>query len=248
MPLLADYVFAFVLLVVASIYEYVYFWPQFRAAVAANRADARVRAYRRGVTGQWLFAIVALVLWGAYARPWPLLLLALPRGWRLWLAIGVVVAAMGLLVLQLWSVARLSAERRVKAQPKLGNVAFMLPHTAREERWFVALAVTAGFCEELLYRGYLPWFFAPWLGHAGAMALVVVAFGVSHLYQGRKGAIRATLAGAIMAAIALLTGSLIPGMIAHALIDIGGGTVGYWLFREPALATSHAPSARSAPA
>jgi membrane protease YdiL (CAAX protease family) len=238
MPLLADWLFTFMLLVAASIYEYVYFWPQFRAAIAAGRPDARRRGYRRGITGQWLFTIGALVIWTVYARPWPLLRLALPGGWRLVFAIGVVLAATGLLVLQLWSVARLSAERRVANRPKLGNVAFMLPHTAQEERWFVALSTTAGFCEELLYRGYLPWFFAPWLGQVGAMAAVVLAFGLSHAYQGRNGAIRATIAGAVMAALALISGSLIPGMIAHALIDIGGGTVGYWLLREPAATTS----------
>lgn len=238
MPLRADYVFAFTLLVVASIYEYVSFWPQFRAAVAANRPDARIRAYRRGIGGQWLFAIAALVIWLVYARPWKDLLLTLPHGWRLGLGVGVVVAAVGLLVLQLWSVARLPLERRVKARPKLANIAFMVPHTARDERWFIALAVTAGFCEELLYRGYLPWFFAPWLGQVGAMAVVVLAFGVSHLYQGRRGAIRATIAGAVMAVSALLSGSLIPGMIAHALIDIGGGTAGYWLLREAGIETA----------
>ena len=87
-------------------------------------------------------------------------------------------------------------------------------------------------CEELLYRGYLVWFFAPWLGTVGAMAFVVAIFGVSHAYQGRKGAIRATLAGTVMAAIVLGTGSLIPAMIVHALIDIGGGIVGYLLLRD----------------
>jgi membrane protease YdiL (CAAX protease family) len=64
------------------------------------------------------------------------------------------------------------------------------------------------------------------------MAAIVVAFGISHAYQGRKGATRATIAGAVMAAMVLTSGSLIPAMIAHALIDIGGGTVGYWLQRE----------------
>ena len=66
------------------------------------------------------------------------------------------------------------------------------------------------------------------------MVLVVVAFGIGHSYQGRKGAIRATLAGAVMAIIVLSTNSLVPAMIVHALIDAGSGTVGYWILREPA--------------
>ena len=108
----------------------------------------------------------------------------------------------------------------------------MLPRTAGEHRWFIALSTTAGFCEELLYRGYLPWLFAPWLGRLGALLFVAVLFGTGHLYQGPKGAIRATVAGIVMVAIVLATNSLIPAMIAHALIDIGGGTVGYLLLRD----------------
>jgi CAAX protease family protein len=232
MPVAVDYVFAVVLVVVASLYEHFYFWPRFRADVAANRPGARPRAYRRGIIGQWLFAGTAIAIWMAHGRPWTALRLSLPHGGRLALGVAVVLAAVALMVLQLWSAGRLSPERRVAARPKLGNVTFMLPHTAREQSWFVALALTAGFCEELLYRGYLAWFFAPWLGSAGAMFLVVVAFGLGHSYQGRRGAIKATLAGAVMAAIVLASDSLIPAMIAHALVDIGGGTVGYWLLRE----------------
>ena len=38
--------------------------------------------------------------------------------------------------------------------------------------------------------------------------------------------------GAFMAALVLVTNSLIPAMIVHALIDIGSGTLGYWLLRD----------------
>ena len=242
MPGPMDWLFTFTLLVMATLYEYAYFWPRFRAGVAAGRADARPTAYRRGIIGQWLFAGTALVIWWANARPWPALRLAVPHGWRLAVAIGVVLAAIGLLVLQLWSVARLPVEHRIAARPKMANVAFMLPHTRQEERWFVGLSLTAGYCEELLFRGYLPWVFAPWLGSVGALAAVAVAFGASHFYQGRTGAIRATIAGFVMAAIAWISGSLIPGMIAHALIDIGGGTIGYWLLREQKVVNAPLPA------
>lgn len=238
MPVAVDFVFAVLLVVVASLFEHFYFWPRFRADVAAHRPGARPRAYRRGLIGQWLFAGAAIAIWMAHGRPWTALRLSLPHGARLALGVAFVLAAVALMALQLWSAWRLSPERRVAARPKLGGVAFMLPHTAQEQSWFVALALTAGFCEELLYRGYLAWFFAPWFGSAGAMFLVVVAFGLGHSYQGRRGAIRATLAGAVMAAIVLASDSLIPAMIAHALVDIGGGTLGYWLLREQASGAS----------
>src|SRR6185503_13664801 len=138
--------FVFLLVVVASVIEYVYFWPRVRAEVAAGKPSARVSAYRRGVLGEWAFTIAALAIWTAFARPWSAMRLGLPHGWRLGVGILFVLAAVGLVALQLWSVARLSVERRVAARPKLEKVAFILPRTAREQRWFLALSATAGFC------------------------------------------------------------------------------------------------------
>ena len=231
MPTVFDLGFV-VLVVVASILEHVSFWPRFRAAVAAERPDARVWAYQRILIGEWAFALAAIAIWTKHARSWHAMGLSLPHGWRMGVAIAFVIAALALTVVQLWSVLRLPIARRVAARPKLGSVAAMLPHTRAEEGWFLSLSLTAGFCEELLFRGYLAWFFAPWIGYAAAMSLAVVLFGLGHAYQGRKGATRATLAGAVMAVIALATGSIIPGIIVHALIDVGSGTVGYLLLRE----------------
>lgn len=247
MPSVVETVFVFLLVVVTSIFEYVYFWPRFRADVAAGKPGTRTRAYQKGIAGQWFFALGALVIWSRSARSWTALGFTTPHGWRFAVALVIVIAALALLGLQLWSVLRLSIERRIAARPQLGGVAFMLPRTRRDEAWFVALSVTAGFCEELLYRGYLPWFFSPWLGTTGALAAVVVLFGAGHIYQGRKGAIRATLAGAVMAGVFLVTGSLIPGMIAHALIDIGGGTIGYLILRDDDTVSERSRAERSAP-
>src|SRR5438477_6525952 len=210
MPVVVDFAFVFALLVVASIFEYAYFWPRFRAALAAGRPGARTRGYRRAVVGQWLFAVGALAIWTSHARPWNALRMTIPHGWRLVLGLALAVAAVALMLLQLFSVVRLSTAQRVAVRPKLGAVAFMLPRTRQDETWFLILSATAGFCEEFLYRGYLAWFFAPWLGGIGAMIAVVAIFGISHAYQGWKGAVKATIAGAVMAAIVLSTGSLIP--------------------------------------
>jgi membrane protease YdiL (CAAX protease family) len=231
MPTVFDLGFV-VLVVIASILEHVYFWPRFRSAVAAERPDARLWAYRRIVIGEWAIVLTAVAIWSNYGRSWRAMGLSLPDGWRLGVAIAFVMAALALIVLQLWSVLRLPIARRIAARPRLGSVASMLPRTGAEESWFIPLSLTAGFCEELIFRGYLVWFFAPWIGYTAAMALAVVLFGLGHAYQGRKGATRATLAGAAMAVITLASGSIIPAMIVHALIDVGSGTVGYLLLRD----------------
>jgi len=245
MPTIIDVVFAFVLLVAATVYEYKYFWPRFRSAVAGDKPGARAKAYLRIITGEWLLSLVALIIWERANRAWSDMGLTNPHGARLVIAIIIILLALALLGLQLWSVLRLPVERRVAARPKLGVLAFIVPRTASDHRLFVALSITAGFCEELLYRGYLPWLFAPWLGRVGALLVVAALFGAGHLYQGWRGALKATLTGVGFVAIVLATGSVIPAMIVHALIDIGGGTVGYWLLRD--YPTISAPPLSAAP-
>ena len=232
MPTPLDALFVFLFVVVASIAEHIWFWPGFKAETSADAPGARVRAYRRGIIGQWAFAIAAGAIWIARSRSLADLRLIPVPGWRLWLGAGLVALMLALVIAQLRAIARLSPEKRVAARPKLGAVAFLLPHNSQEFRWFTVLSATAGFCEELLYRGYLTWFLAPWTGEIGAFALVVVVFGLGHSYQGRKGAIRASMAGAVLSFVVLATGWLVPAMIIHALVDASGGTVGYWLFRE----------------
>jgi hypothetical protein len=243
-PTLIDIGFAILLIVVASVVEYLYFWPRFRAEAASERPGARRRAYRRIAIGEWGFALGALAIWRVYSRLWPVLGFATPHGWRAVVGGTIAVAGLALVTLQLWSVLRLPPATRVAVRPKLGALAFMLPRTRRELSWFLMVSATAGFCEELLYRGYLPWFFARWLGTIGAMTLAVLIFGVSHIYQGRAGVLKASIAGAVMAALVLVSGSLFPAMILHALIDASGGTVGYLLLRDypPVAVAARAPS------
>jgi membrane protease YdiL (CAAX protease family) len=106
---------------------------------------------------------------------------------------------------------------------QLRPVAALLPRTPAERRAFAGLAVTAGICEELLYRGFglaaLRWV-APGAGHAELIGLTAAAFGLAHLYQGAAGLALTALAGAYFAWIAIATGSLVPVMVLHALLDL----------------------------
>jgi membrane protease YdiL (CAAX protease family) len=89
---------------------------------------------------------------------------------------------------------------------------------------WLALAASAGFVEELVFRGYFQrqlgaWLGSPWLG----VAAQAVLFGVTHGYQGGILILRICLLGLIFGAAALLRRSLVPGMVAHAATDIIGG-------------------------
>jgi uncharacterized protein len=92
----------------------------------------------------------------------------------------------------------------------------------------VAVSLTAGICEEVLFRGDFIWSFEPWLGWWGAAGLSLPFFAAAHAYQGLNGAIRCAIVGAVLTLVVAIFGSLLPAIALHAVIDIGSGTIA-WL-------------------
>ena len=102
----------------------------------------------------------------------------------------------------------------------------ILPHTPLEQAAFVGLAATAGFCEELIYRGYLQSQFAAWTGSLSiALILQGIVFGASHAYQGFGQVLIITVYGCMYGLLAAWRKSLRPGMIAHFLQDAISGLI-----------------------
>lgn len=99
----------------------------------------------------------------------------------------------------------------------------LLPRTQEEKGVFVILSIAAGTGEEVAYRGYAIPVLASILGLPGAVLLSSAVFGVLHAYQGPLGILRTTVMGLILALGFILSGSLIPAVIAHTLIDVIAG-------------------------
>jgi membrane protease YdiL (CAAX protease family) len=109
------------------------------------------------------------------------------------------------------------------AEPQAHATLALLPRTAGERRLFTVVGVTAGVCEEWLYRGFFLAVVAALAGGLSTGLLVVVAalaFGLAHAYQGPVGILTTGLLGGVMAALYLQTGSLLPPVLLHALIDL----------------------------
>ena len=104
----------------------------------------------------------------------------------------------------------------------------LLPQNWAEVAVFVVLAVTAGFCEEFIFRGYLQRQFLAWTGTAWiAIVLQAIVFGSAHLYQGWRSTVAITVYGALFGILAWYRKSLRPGMIQHAAQDSLAGIAGY---------------------
>ena len=100
----------------------------------------------------------------------------------------------------------------------------LLPQTTRERFAFAGLSVTAGVCEELIFRGFLLVALTRASGSVlAAVAVSTLVFGWAHAYQQAAGAVRAGTLGLLLALPPVFAGTIIPSMIAHTCIDLIGG-------------------------
>jgi membrane protease YdiL (CAAX protease family) len=100
------------------------------------------------------------------------------------------------------------------------------PAFGREMWVFAVVSLTAGICEELLYRGWLVNLLRVATGSVWiAVGLGAAVFGVAHAYQGTKGMLRTSFIGLQLALLFVYVDSLIPGQVLHAGVDLVAGFV-----------------------
>lgn len=200
---------------------------RFEAALGRD-PRARVWLYQRLLLLEWgLAALAAGVVWVAPGVGWSELGFRRPAGSLSVVAVAVALAVVVALVLTTRAV-RIAARRRPGAGepftiPAPPAVAALVPRTVPERRWFAAVAVTAGCCEELLYRGLLFAVLsalAP--GLPGWLLVLIggVAFGMAHAYQGASGVVATGAVGAVLTALYLLSGSLLLPILVHVAVDL----------------------------
>jgi len=100
------------------------------------------------------------------------------------------------------------------------SVQFLLPETSLEMALWMLLSITAGICEEAIYRGYLQRQLGAltrnaWVG----IVISAAAFGGAHLYQGVRRAAVIAVSGVLFGWFAEWRKTVRPGMFAHALQD-----------------------------
>lgn len=99
--------------------------------------------------------------------------------------------------------------------------AYLIPRTPAEYWWWVALSVTAGICEESIYRGWLMTrlrcFTKTW---TTPVMLSSIAFGIAHAYQGEGNVTLVIVYSLLLSILFLWRRALAPGIIAHALNNL----------------------------
>jgi membrane protease YdiL (CAAX protease family) len=231
MTMLPDLLYLVLLAVVWPLITHFVYWPAFRRLSRTDPAWTRRWLWASAMGDQWSLVAFGTALWMASYRSWTSFGFSVPEGWRLWTSIALFLLLAAYYVRAVATLAR-SADERARLRQQLGALTDVIPHTRTEVYWFGGVSLTAGFCEEFLYRGYFIWVFAPWLGWWGAAALSLSFFAVGHLYQGWTGVLRTGMVGAFFTLIVGILDSLWPAIALHALVDLSGGVMAWLVLRE----------------
>jgi hypothetical protein len=182
----------------------------------------RITVYLLTLGWEWL--LVAYIIWGARKRNTTLRDLVGGR-WKspvdvlidVAIAFGFWLVAAGVLAGLSFALGLASPSQVAEAKKQILP---LLPRTAGELTLWLALSATAGFCEEIMFRGYLQnQFRALTRSTAAAIVLQAVLFGIAHSYQGGRRIILIGVYGALFGILAAWRKSLRPGMMGHALQD-----------------------------
>ena len=183
---------------------------------------------RNMTQGMLMFTLIVTVLmqWGIYTLNYAALfteltglkgigirrITPLDFAWGLSFLLAAILILSGLS----WVMARLGLEIP-------SEIELLIPQDFKGRILWVVVSITAGFCEEVAFRGYLMTRIRlltksnSWIVPTIVSAVV---FGVCHSYQGIAGFFLITIYGILFSLLYIRTGSLWPGIIAHFLQDV----------------------------
>ena|ERR1700690_2204450 len=188
---------------------------QMRSAVNPDH----VNFYLRTILTEWfVLAVVLLGVWLSGSS----LLTVLGERWRsvqqMLLDLGIGVAFLIVSIMMVATIGPLIGARQDNRE-----IQYLLPHGSREIVLWVCLSISAGICEEAVYRGYLQRQFMALTRNATLGILLSAAvFGLAHSYQGFQRAAVITIGAAMGGVLAHWRKTVRPGMFAHTFQDLLG--------------------------
>jgi membrane protease YdiL (CAAX protease family) len=196
----------------------------------------RISLYVGNSIGLWLMAVVILGTWWWFGRPYELLGLGWTTEAGHWLSIGIIAF---FFIAYCADAARdvFTSRGRMEAEKRLSAELNILPRTLRSYAFFILLAISAGICEEIVFRGFFMAYLTSLFGNSIWAKVLVVAipaviFGYVHTYQGKEAIAKIVGMAVLFGTIFLLTGSIYLLILLHAAVDLVGGAIGLF-FPEP---------------
>jgi uncharacterized protein len=195
--------------------------------LALDKVDSKekISLYATTIGFQWIFTWV--VAWRAVARGLTPSELGLSGGDSMRFLLPGLIGALVIGGLH-WLNLRRVAQMEGAAADLLRSIARkILPNSRVEFLPYFALAVTAGVCEEFLYRGFaMAALTKVGLPTWSVVALTSLLFGLAHTYQGKSGVLGTGLLGVVFGCFRVVYESLVPVSIWHATVDLVAGVAG----------------------
>jgi len=221
--MILQHALVFFLILVTPLWDW-YEIPRLKASADPRK---KIKFYGKIIAASWMCAVAALSTVGVFG----ISTMKTVSGEISWLAAGSRGAAImkgitaGMLIaILLPAVLALRSEKiRAKAGKAAKRLAFLLPSTREERAWWWAVCITAGICEEIVYRGFLLHYFHALPFHLSLTWALVVSsliFGIGHLYQSVGGGVQTAVIGFVFGVMFVMTGSLAIPIVVHAVMDL----------------------------
>lgn len=195
---------------------------QLNQAVKIN-PKARTEFYKMAITGQWLLMPIIFIATLPASHQLQALGLKLPK-----LDIEAI-SVSGLAAIALLTQTPLVPA--IKARMRTSKSAYraiypmrnLLPRSRSERTYWIKVAITAGICEEILFRGFLFYYAQSVLGLETQTAVIgsSLIFAISHYYQGTANMLRIGLVGLALAIVYVVSDSLLWCIALHIALDLG---------------------------
>ncbi len=202
-------------------------WYEIPRLKASTYPGKKIRFYVKIIVASWMCALVALATVGIAQ----ISSIHSVRREISWLdpgshgRVALEVTFAGLLVALFLPAFLAVRSERLRTTMGRGSkkLAFLLPSTGEERRWWWPVCLTAGICEEVVYRGFLLHYLhvLPWhVSLTWALVFSSLIFGAGHLYQGISAAASTVAVGFLFGGLFVITGSLLLPILIHTLMDL----------------------------
>lgn len=199
-------------------------YPRFVEIVKHDPKSARRGIYISNMIALWVLTSMVLLVWNFTERPVALLGLMPLTGMEALVSLSIVIALIAVAIIYYRTLMQLDRKYQWTFVPEL------LPRTRQELKLFLYLSVTAGFAEEILYRGYLMWYLLHFGNILFAVLFSSVLFAVAHAYQGRNATLVIFPVGLLFALLYVYSGSLLAPILLHIAINSYAGIYGRKMF------------------
>jgi membrane protease YdiL (CAAX protease family) len=194
-----------------------------RSARQRSASRTFLRFYLHRILASWVLLSIACIIILHDGIPLSSIGLRLPNPWwpTLLACIGVGILFSLLLVMHL----RTMNDELLAATEEKRRLA--LPRTSSERLGWVGVSINAGIWEEIVFRGFLPWYIVHHLTFFGfsvpfvwAVIFSLILFSLAHLYQGWGGVLGVGFVGITLTLFYTLTGNLLASILWHILFDV----------------------------